>query len=338
MQKPVQHLLKISDLKTPENIQKILDLSIDMQKNPKKYALYLQGKNILFSFEKPSLRTKVGTEVAINQLHGNVIDINPENFLNGAQAFAPETKDGKKTEKADIREPLQDTSECVNQWCDGIFARVFSHSTLENLAEFSKIPVINALCDKHHPMQALADLLTVQEILEKSGDKNKKIKICFVGDANNVAFSLFEIFLMMGHECSFAGPEKYSFSPENEKYLQDIAEKFTGSSEKIHFYTDAKKAIQNADFVYADTFISMGEEHIYDEKIAEFSEFQINSKLLEFSGKHTEKKIKFMHCLPAHRGEEVSPEVIDNPDISLIYQQAKNRMVVSKGVFGWLCG
>ena len=139
---------------------------------------------------------------------------------------------------------------------------------------------------------------------------------------------------MMGHECSFAGPKKYSFSKEDEVYLKNIAKKFTGDSEKMQFSTDAKLAIKNADFVYADTFISMGEEHIYDEKIAEFSEFQINSKLLEFSGKNT----KFMHCLPAHRGEEVSPEIIDSPEISLIYQQAKNRMVVSKGVFGWLCG
>ena len=320
-----KHLLKVSDLENPENIQKILDLSVDMQNNPQKYSLYLQGKNILFSFEKPSLRTKVGTETAINHLHGNVIHIDPENFLSGAKCFA------ENSEKADVREPLSDTSECVNQWCDGIFSRVFSHATLVNLAKFSKIPVINALCDEHHPMQALADLLTVQEILEKSGNKNQKIKICFIGDANNVAFSLFEIFLMMGHECSFAGPEKYSFAPEKQKYLEGVAQKFSG---KISFTHDAKESIKNADFVYADTFISMGEEDIYDEKIAKFYDFQITSELLEISGKNT----KFMHCLPAHRGEEVSPEVIDNPEISLIYQQAKNRMVVSKGVFGWLCG
>lgn len=334
MNKKPKHLLKVSDLQTPENIQNILDLSLELQNNPEKNLQKLAGKNILFSFEKPSLRTKVGTETAINTLGGNVIHIAPENFLNGAQAFSPETEEGESTEKAHVREPLSDTAECVNQWCDGIFSRVFSHSTLSNLAKFSKIPVVNALCDEHHPMQALADLLTVQEILEKSGDKNQKIKITFIGDANNVAFSLFEIFLMMGHECSFAGPESYFFSAEKQNYLQEIAEKFSGDKNNMSFHSDAKEAVQNADFVYADTFISMGEEHIYDEKIKEFSQFQINSELLKYSGKETQ----FMHCLPAHRGEEVSSEVIDNPEISVIYQQAKNRMVVSKGVFAWLCG
>lgn len=333
MNEKPKHLLKISDLKTPENIQEILDLSVDMQNNQQKYSLHLQGKNILFSFEKPSLRTKVGTESAISHLNGNVIHIAPENFLNGAQAFAPKTPDGEKTEKAHIREPLKDTTECVNQWCDAVFARVFAHSTLVNLAKHSSIPVINALCDAHHPMQALADLLTVQECLDQQGQKGKKIKISFVGDANNVAFSLFEIFLMMGHECSFAGPQEYSFSREDENYLKKVAEKFSGASEKMSFFTNAKKAVENADFVYSDTFISMGEEHIYDEKIAAFHEFQVNTDLLGFA----KEKVKFMHCLPAHRGEEVSAEVIDNTDISLVYQQAKNRMVVSKGVFGYFC-
>lgn len=326
MSKP-KHLLKVSDLQTPENIQKILDLSVELQNNPEKNFQKLAGKNILFSFEKPSLRTKVGTETAINTLGGNVIHIDPENFLNGAQAFAPQNQEGEETEKAHIREPLSDTAECVNQWCDGIFSRVFSHSTLVNLAKFSKIPVINALCDEHHPMQALADLLTVQEI---SG-KNTKVKIAFVGDANNVAFSLFEIFLMMGHECSFAGPESYFFSQKKQEYLQSVAQKFSG---KISFHTDAKDAVQNADFVYADTFISMGEEDIYDEKISKFTTYQVNADLINSSGKNT----KFMHCLPAHRGEEVTPEIIDNSEISVIYQQAKNRMVVSKGVFAFLCG
>ncbi len=316
-----KHLLKVSDLETSENIQKILDLSVEYQKNPENSLQKLAGKNILFSFEKPSLRTKVGTETAINNLGGNVIHIAPENFLAGAQCFAENSK------KAHVRESLEDTAECVNQWCDGIFSRVFSHSTLENLAKFSKIPVINALCDEHHPMQALADLLTVQEI---SG-KNAKVKIAFVGDANNVAFSLFEIFLMMGHECSFAGPKEHSFSVEKQKYLGKVAEEFSG---KITFLHDAKEAVKDTDFVYADTFISMGEENIYDEKIQKFLDFQVNKELM----KHAGDNAKFMHCLPAHRGEEVSPAVIDNPEISVIYQQAKNRMVVSKGVFGWLCG
>jgi ornithine carbamoyltransferase len=313
----MQNLLTISDLKTPKTIQKILDLSVELQNDPSQKPLL--GKNFLFSFEKPSLRTKVGTEAAISSLGGNVIHIDPENFLSGAKNLIHSSN---KLEK--IRESLKDTVMNVNQWCDGIFSRVFSHSTLTALTNFSQIPVINALSDEHHPMQALADLLTIQEVF----GKEKKIKIAFVGDANNVAFSLFEICLMMGHQCSFAGPKKHSFSKEKQKCLENIGAKFGG---EISFYENPKKAVKNSDAIYTDTFVSMGEESLYEQKIKEFSGFQINSELMNLSGKDT----KFLHCLPAHRGEEVTDEVIDSKN-SLVYLQAKNRMVVSKGLFSFL--
>jgi len=236
-----------------------------------------------------------------------------------------QVKYDKEAPIKDIREALKDTVQNVNQWCNAIFSRVFKHETLQALAKYSTIPIVNALCDKHHPMQALCDLLTIQQ----NFGKDKKIKTSFVGDANNVAFSLFEILLSLGHEVSFGGPEEYFFSIENQQHLQNLAKKYNG---KITFTTNAKEAVKNADVIYADTFISMGEEHIYDEKIKAFAGYQVNNSLMTATGKST---TKFMHCLPAHRGEEVTDEVIDSKN-SIIYQQAKNRMVVSKGVFSFL--
>lgn len=295
------NLLKITDL-NKKQIQAILDLSKKLDKKP---GNILVGKNILFAFEKPSLRTKVATEAAINHLGGRVIHIDPKNFFGG-------------------REDLRDTVGSANGWCDAIFARVFSHRTLEKITKFSKIPIINALCDSHHPMQALADLLTIQE---KFG-KTKKITCAFLGDANNVSFSLFEILLKFGHNVSFGGPRKYFFTKDQVNYFDDLAKK---NQAKALFTINPAEAIQNADIVYADTFVSMGEEKDKKEKLSHFKKYQINQKLFS----QAKPKAGFLHCLPAYRGIEVTTDVIDSPH-SWIYEQARNRMVVSKGVFAKL--
>jgi len=297
----MKNLLKITDL-NKKQIQNIFDLSIDLHKKPKNI---LKGKNILFAFEKPSLRTKVATEAAINSLGGNVIHIEVDNFF-------------------DKRESLVDTVQNVNEWCDAIFARVFSHDTLTKIENLSKIPIINALCDQHHPMQALADLLTVQAQFGKT----KKIICAYIGDANNVAFSLFEIMLKFGHEVRFAGPEKYSFSKDKIEYFQDLAKQ---NKTQAIFSTNPTDIIKNANVVYTDTFVSMGEEKSYKQKIKHFKNYQINKKLFL----QADEKAIFMHCLPAYRGIEVTEDVIDGAN-SQIYAQAKNRMVVSKGVFAKL--
>lgn len=297
----MKHLLKNTNLNKKE-IQEILDLSLNLHKNPKNI---LKGKNILFAFEKQSLRTKMATQVAINHLGGNVIHADVDSFLND-------------------REPLIDTVQNVNQWCDAIFARVFSHSTLIEMTKYATIPIVNALCDKHHPMQALADLLTIQE---KFG-KNKKIICSYIGDANNVAFSLIEILLKFGHIARFAGPEKYSFTKKQEEYFQKLAKQ---NKTEVIFSNNAFDAAKNANILYTDTFISMGEEKIYKEKIKHFKTYQINKKLF----KQTNPNAGFMHCLPAYRGVEVTEDVIDSKN-SWIYDQAKNRMIVSLGVFARL--
>jgi len=297
----MQHLFKINTLNKSQ-IQEILDLSLKLEKEPKNI---LKGKNILFAFEKPSLRTKISTEAAINHLGGNVIHVDPKNFFG-------------------LREDLKDTVKNISQWCDAIFARVFLHKTIENIVELSDIPVINALCDEHHPMQALADLLTIQQ---KFGNQQKVI-CAFVGDANNVAFSLIEILLKFGHVARFAGPPKYSFSEEQIEYFQNLAQENKGET---MFTNDPIEAAAEADIVYTDTFISMGEEKKGEEKIKHFTNYQIDQKLLS----HANKKVGFMHCLPAHRGIEVLDEVMDSPS-SWIYDQARNRMVTAKGVFAKL--
>jgi len=305
----MSHFLTISDYE-PDEIQHILDLSTELQENADPV---LAGKNVAFVFEKPSLRTKVGTEAAINHLGGNVIHIDADILLSSGKAI-PFTS----------RESLKDAMKNVSLWCDAVFARVYSHQTLKNMSEYSSIPIINALCDKHHPMQALADLHTLQQQF----GKDKKLTLTFVGDSNNVAFSLTELLLKFGHTINFSGPEQYSWPDDKLSYFTLLAVQYGG---KFNSFADPSDAVKNADAIYTDTFISMGEEHLYEDKIRHFEPFQVNGELFSKAGSHT----GFMHCLPAHRGVEVTNEVIDHPN-SWVYKQAENRMVVSKGVFATL--
>lgn len=305
----MQHLLSIGEL-TPGQVQTIIDLSVSLQKNS---TQILKGKNIAFVFEKPSLRTKVGAEVAINHLGGSVVDVDGDLMFSSSKAVP-----------FSFRESLYDAMKNVSQWCDAIFARVYSHSTLEKMKEYGEIPVVNALCDLHHPMQALADLLTIRQ---KFGS-GKKINLTFVGDANNVALSLTETMLYSGHHITFSGPDEYSWKDEKLHYFSQLAEKYGGS---FTMTENPEEAVNGADVVYTDTFISMGQEHLYEEKIKHFEGYQVNMELFS----QAKKDAGFMHCMPAHRGVEVTDEVIDHEN-SWVYQQAKNRMIVSKGVFAAL--
>lgn len=307
----MKNLLSITSLSRSE-IEKMLNLSKHLQQTS---AQTLIGKNILFAFEKPSLRTKLGSEVAINQLGGNVVHISPENFFSGDVLWSK-----NKTKFTKGRESMKDTVMNVSQWCDAIFARVFKHETLLELAKFSSIPIVNALCNLHHPMQAFADIYTIQEVYQ-----DKKVTVAFVGDANNVSFSLIEILLKLGYSCKFASPAAYDFSPEQKKYFNKLS---LDNNASIIFSNDAKEAAQNSNVIYTDTFVSMGEEDVFEEKMKHFKDFQVNNELFEIA----KEGAKFMHCLPAHRNVEVTDEIMDS-EKSLINTQAKNRMVVSKGIF-----
>ncbi|MFO7845767.1 MAG: ornithine carbamoyltransferase [Balneolaceae bacterium] len=305
----MSNFLTISEYE-PDQLQHFLDLSTELHQAPDGE---LAGKNAAFVFEKPSLRTKVGTEAAINHLGGNVIHIDADLLLSSGKAI-PFTS----------RESLKDAMKNVSLWCDAVFARVYSHQTLKNMAEYSSVPIINALCDKHHPMQALADLYTLQQ----NFGQEQKLTVAFVGDANNVAFSLTEILLKFGHSVHFSGPESYGWSDDQLRYFALLSVEYGGSFEN---YTGPAEAVMYADAIYTDTFISMGEEHLYDEKIKHFEPYQVNIELFS----KAKEEAGFMHCLPAHRGVEVTDEVIDHEN-SWVYQQAENRMIVSKGVFAGL--
>jgi len=305
----MSNFLTISEVE-PDQIQYMLDFSTKLHLHP---GGDLTGKNIAFVFEKPSLRTKVGTEAAINHLGGNVIHIDADILLSSGKAI-PFTS----------RESLKDAMKNVSLWCDAVFARVYTHQTLKNMAEYSSIPIVNALCDKHHPMQALADLYTLQQNYGTDTD----LTVAFVGDANNVAFSLIEILLKFGHTVHFSGPEEYSWSSDQLRYFSLLAVQYKGT---FNMLPDPSEAVKYADAVYTDTYVSMGEEHLYDEKIKYFEPYQVNEKLFL----QAKPGAGFMHCLPAHRGVEVTDEVIDH-DNSWVYRQAENRMIVSKGVFAGL--
>jgi ornithine carbamoyltransferase len=303
----MKHFLKIGDYDR-DQLQEMLDQSSRLQKEPEPL---LARRNILFAFEKPSLRTKVGTEVAVNHLGGRVIHVEADVlFGSGADPVFG------------CRETMRDTMKNVSQWCDAIFARVFRHETLESMVSESTVPIVNALCDRHHPMQAMADLYTIQE---KFG-REKKVVVTFVGDANNVARSLIEICLMFGHEARFSGPAPYYWDNGQVGEFEAIAKRYGGTFTHSNEPRDVAKG---ADVLYTDTFVSMGEEEHMDEKLNHFKPYQVNGELYTLSN---QGQAGFMHCLPAHRGIEVTEEVIDHPN-SWIYQQAKNRMVVSKGVF-----
>lgn len=306
----MSNLLSITDLSV-EDIRHILDLSAQYSQPTSQ----LQGKNIVFAFEKPSLRTKVATEVAINQLWGNVIHLESHIFYGGKVISVPHPDNHQ-----DSREALKDTVKNVNEWCDALFARVFSHQTLLDIASYSDLSLINALCDQHHPMQAITDLYTIREIYGEA-----KTQVAFVGDSNNVAFSLAEILLKCGHDVRIASPDGYGFSPIRKMYLEELAVK---NGANILLTQDPFAAVKGTDIIYADTFVSMGEEHLYDEKVTHFAKYQVNEQLMDSTG----KKTHFMHCLPAHRGIEVTDAVIDSTS-SLVYRQAKNRMVTARGVF-----
>lgn len=309
----MKHFLEVGNLSNAE-IEYVLELSEYLNEMQEESLLQT---NVLFCFEKPSLRTKVGTEVAINQLGGRVIHIDPNAFLGGNIMHA------KPIPGLDERESLKDTVMNVSQWCDGIFVRVFSHDTLLTLCEHSEIPIVNALSDEHHPMQALADFRTIKQTY---GDE--KVPITFIGDANNVARSLIEMGIRLGYTMGFAGPKQYSWSANDLAHFEELSKHHTGS---FTLFQNAQEAALSSQVIYGDTFISMGEEDQHDEKLAHFNGFQINEKLMELCP----TEASFMHCLPAHRGVEVTNEVLDASN-SLIYQQAKNRMVVSKGLFTFL--
>jgi ornithine carbamoyltransferase len=281
--------LSILDINEKE-LRSILNLAKKFKKS-KNLPQNLKGKNIVLIFQKPSTRTRISFEVAINKLGGNSISLN----WNELQLGRGET--------------VEDTARVLERYVDCIIARVFSHEDLVKMSKVTKIHVINALSDLEHPCQTLADLLTIDE---KIGFENVE-KIAYVGDGNNnVCHSL-----ILG--CNLLGLQLIVCSPNGYEPRKEIIEKVDNKLIKI--INNPIKAVENADVIYTDVWISMGMEAEKEIRLKVFPPFQINKKLTSYA----KKNFIFMHCLPAHRGEEVTSDVIDSEN-SVVWDQAENRM------------
>ena len=294
-----QHLLAIDDVE--EDFEKILKWAIEFKR------LWKQGDEVAQNFmpldtlaigsiyEKPSTRTRVSFEVGINRLGGYPLTM----LKNDIQLGKSET--------------VGDTSQVLSRFLGGMTYRCFSHNDVEELAKHADVPVINALSDKHHPCQAAADLMTVLEHFDNTED----LKVSWVGDGNNVLHDLMLACAMLGIDIHYAVPEGYEPDEDIVQRSEKLASK---NGSKVIMTNDPIEAVTDAHVVYTDVFISMGEEHLKD-KIKSFEGFQVNEEMTS----HMDAKWKFMHCLPAHRGDEVTDWVMDHSQ-SIVFDQAENRM------------
>jgi ornithine carbamoyltransferase len=297
------HLLAIADL-TPAQTADLIHLAATIKADPRhpKYSCAMDGKTLGMLFDKASTRTRVSFEVAMNQLGGSALLMDRGNSQLGRG------------------ESIADTAQVLSRFVDGLMIRTFGHDILEEFARHSSIPVINGLTDLDHPCQALADLLTVQE---RFGTL-KGQTIAYVGDGNNVAHSLMVAAAHMGMDMRVATPKGYEPDADMVKSAEDAAKASGGRLLLTH---DPIEAAQGAQALYTDVWASMGQEEEQAKREADFAGFQIDAKLMT----HAADDAIFLHCLPAHRGEEVSAEVMDGPQ-SAVFDQAENRLHAQKAV------
>ena len=303
--KKKKDLIAVGDLTSKE----ILDLAKTakvLKKHPLREKKKCKDKTLALLFQKPSNRTRISFEVAMVHLGGYVLYLSPREIDMGR------------------REPVKDVGRVVSRYVDGIVARVFSHNDVHDLARYSDVPVINGLSDLEHPCQALSDVFTV---MEKKGFKN--VTLSFVGDGNNVLNSLLIACAKVGINIKAATPE--GFGPK--KDVVDEAKKIAAEKKSIvEVMTDPFEAVKGADFVYTDVWVSMGQEEQRNNRLQVFKPYQVNEKLM----KEAKEDAMIMHCLPAHRSEEIT-DVIDGKN-SIVYDQAENRMHMQKAILLKLLG
>ena len=297
-------LLSVSDLSADE-VEKLISYAIAL-KQQKTMPDTLKGKVIALLFEKPSLRTRVSFEIAIQQLGGYCLYLSPA-----------EVGLGK-------REPVADVARVLRRYLDGIVARTFAHQTLLTLIQYADIPVINALSDLEHPCQALADILT---IYEKKG-KLRGLELAYIGDGNNVAHSLCLAAVLTGMNFRIATPEGYEMGKQVIEQAKEISSQ-TGS--KLTMTTDPGEAATGADVVYTDVWTSMGQEAEAEKRRYDFALFKITDKMLS----RAKKDVIFMHPLPAHHGEEIAEGLLDHPG-SVVFDQAENRLHIQRALLAEL--
>jgi len=295
-------LISIADL-SQSDIEEIFNVTKELKEwHNKGYdEKCLSGKILGMIFEKSSMRTRVSFEVSMVQLGGHAIYLT-QNDINLGK-----------------REAVKDGARVLSRYVNGIVIRTFGQDTIQELARYATVPVINALSDYLHPCQALTDLYTIKE---KFGAYTN-IKIAFIGDGNNVARSLAQICAKLGIHFHVASPKGYELAPDFVSKTKQMAD----GNDLIHLYQDPKEAAEKANVLYTDTWVSMGQEAEEETRRQAFKDFQINSDLLKLA----KDDVKVMHCLPAHRGEEITDEVIDGPH-SIVYDQAENRLHVEKAL------
>jgi ornithine carbamoyltransferase len=302
-------LVALEDFSARE-INGFLDLAAMLKKERKagKRRTGLQGKTVVLLFDKPSLRTRVTFEVGILELGGDPIYVNKDQINLGQ------------------RETIADGGRNLERWVHGIIFRTFAHSRVKELAANTSVPVINALTDDYHPCQALATIQTLRE-----HKKNwKQCKVVFVGDGNNVAASLLEICAILGLPSALVHPAKYDLKPETKRRIMALAK---ASGTECLSTTGAAAGLRDADMVYTDVWTSMGQEKEGAKRRREFAGYQVDSAMLKLA----KPDAIVSHCLPAHRGDEISAEVLDGPR-SVVFDEAENRLHVQKAVMLALMG
>lgn len=304
-----KHFLTLLDYSSDE-IKELLEFSLLLKKYQKEGVphQFLAGKTLAMIFEKSSTRTRVSFEVGMTQLGGAAL------FLSS------------KDSQLGRGEPISDTAQVLSRYVDGIMIRTHGHEIIEELASFSTVPVINALTDDFHPCQAMADIMTIFEVKGTF----QGVKAVYIGDGNNVAHSLLIACAKVGIDVAIATPKGYEpkqwIVNEIETICKETGAKFTLTNDPI-------EAVRNADVIYTDVWTSMGYEEETAKRLEDFSQFQVNKDLMTYA----KGDYMFLHCLPAHRGEEVSAEVIDGKN-SFIFDQAENRLHVQKAILVALMG
>jgi len=296
-----EDLISIQCLDT-QGIFDIFSLTEKVKADKTKYADAMKGRSIGLIFQKPSNRTRVSFEIGMVQLGGNALYLGPDEIDMGG------------------RESVKDVACVLSRYLDGIVARTYNHDDIKELALYADVPVINGLSDRAHPCQALTDIFTIKEKLGTF----KGITLAYIGDGNNVLNSLMMAATKVGLDMKIASPKGYDPAED----VVDIAKKFAKESgAKIGISNDPKAAAKGADVIYTDVWVSMGQEKDAKKRLKTFKSFQINDNLMKLA----KKDCLVMHCLPAHRGQEITDSVIDSKN-SVVYDQAENRMHVQKAI------
>lgn len=298
----MKHFLSIADL-TPDELHNLLDVATELKSELRNGGNkpVLKGKSLALVFQKPSLRTRVSFEMGMVHLGGYAFYLSPNEIKMGG------------------RESVADVARVLSGYVDAVMARVFEHEHITDLAKYSSVPIINGLSDYNHPAQALADFFTV---LEHKGNP-AGLKMAYIGDANNVARSLLFAAMKLGTHFAIATPPGYGLDEESIA----LGRTFSTGGAQIELFEDPAQAVADADVIYTDVWTSMGQEAEKEARLKVFPPYQINQQLVS----KAKPNCIVMHCLPAHRGEEITDEVADGPN-SVLFPQAENRMHAQKAI------